>query len=92
MEPATPPTPNTPEYPRPPKIRRVTDISLEAEQTYICVSPPRLRRGDFTKSNFSDEKREREDEYDIYGRNITEQKRRQNAVSWVRVKYGRQKF
>ena len=28
-----------------------------------------------------------EDEYDLYGRNITEQERRQNRVPWVKVKY-----
>jgi hypothetical protein len=27
------------------------------------------------------------DEYDILGRNITEQERRQNKVPWVKVKY-----
>ena len=28
-----------------------------------------------------------EDEYDNYGRNITDQERRQNQVPWVKVKY-----
>jgi len=84
-------TPTTPENPRPPKIQRVHDIQLDAVPPSASVSPPKLRREDFRKSQFSYQKREREDEYDIYGRNITEQIRRQKEVPWVRVKYGRQK-
>tara|TARA_X000001036_G_scaffold437320_1_gene482385 strand:- start:5014 stop:5346 length:333 start_codon:yes stop_codon:yes gene_type:complete len=33
-----------------------------------------------------------EDEYDNYGRNITEQERRQNRVPWIKVKYVNRKL
>lgn len=43
----------------------------------------------FESFNTSSRKRHAryEDEYDSYGRNITEQERRQNRVPWVKVKY-----
>jgi len=43
----------------------------------------------FESFNTSPKKRRAryEDEYDNYGRNITEQERRQNRVPWVKVKY-----
>jgi len=32
------------------------------------------------------------DKYDSYGRNISEQERRQKKVPWIRVRYGKKRF
>tara|TARA_Y100001963_G_C6777437_1_gene448046 strand:+ start:797 stop:1081 length:285 start_codon:yes stop_codon:yes gene_type:complete len=41
-----------------------------------------------SEMNYPKKRRARfSDEYDEYGRNITEQERRQNKVPWIKVKY-----
>ena len=60
----------------PPKIRRSVNIEISREDTGN-FSPLRLRRSDYIKP----------DVYDEYGRNLTEQQRRQNKIPWIKVKY-----
>lgn len=66
------------EFGSPPKIRRSVNIELSRDNTGNC-SPPRL----MSHINFEP------DNYDEYGRNLTEQMKRQNKIPWIKVKYNR---
>lgn len=83
----------------PPKIRRSVNLELSrvnGSSPALCgdvnfdvfqdhngnFSPPKLRRGDCAKSDI----------YDDYGRNLTEQMKRQNKVPWIKVKYNKRRL
>ncbi len=64
-----------------PSIDEMKEYKLKLDNSFESFNTsPRKRRARY------------EDEYDRYGRNITEQERRQNRVPWVKVKYVRGKL
>jgi len=59
-----------------PSIDEMKQYKLKLDNSFESFNTsPRKRRARY------------EDEYDNYGRNITEQERRQDRVPWVKVKY-----
>ena len=58
-----------------PSIDEMKEYKLKLDNSCPSCTSPRKRRARY------------EDEYDYYGRNITEQERRQERVPWVKVKY-----